>query len=233
MGYRAFIPGCTPQSLIRRFDRFRYAYDRASNRTWRENYEARQQSEALDEFYTYDALDRLTNMDRGTLSGTHPNYSAPASPAAEEDWTLSQTGNWSGYVRKTGGNTDLNQSREHNPVNEIADTSGDSDAITESTGPSWIDPAHDPAGNMTTAPRPGRGAETDAEETALTLLYDGWNRPAAAKIGETGVGRYEYDPASPRLRRAKRPEPPREEARGQRVAGRPRRRGRLPALFLQ
>ena len=34
------------------------------------------------------------------------------------------------------------------------------------------DPVHDEAGNVTTAPRPGRGAETDAEETALTLLYD-------------------------------------------------------------
>ena len=37
-------------------ERFRYAYNAASNRTWRENKLASDQSKALDEFYTYDGL---------------------------------------------------------------------------------------------------------------------------------------------------------------------------------
>ncbi|MCA9154824.1 MAG: hypothetical protein KDA38_08555, partial [Planctomycetales bacterium] len=42
-------------------DRFKYGYDRASNRTWRENTVSKNLSTPvyLDEFYTYDGLHRL------------------------------------------------------------------------------------------------------------------------------------------------------------------------------
>ena len=40
-------------------------------------------------------------------------------PAKEEDWTLDPTGNWTGYLTKTTGTTDLDQSRGHNKANEI------------------------------------------------------------------------------------------------------------------
>ena len=98
----------------------------------------------------------------------------------------------------------MDQDRDHNDANEI-DTDnvhGDADdPISELTDqPEWTDPVQDAAGNMTTAPRPGRGGEEDAEETALTLAYDAWNRLVEAKIGETTVGKYEYDPPAFRPR---------------------------------
>ena len=53
----------------------------------------------------------------------------------------------------------LDQSRSVNRVNEITD-------ITESTGPSWVTPAYDRNGNMTTIPKP-------ADPTAsFTATYD-------------------------------------------------------------
>ncbi len=102
-------------------DQFQYGYDRNSNRTSRDN----TQTTNLDELYGYDSLDRLANMDRGTLAG-----GAIASPIKEQDWTLDPTGNWSGYVTKTGGTTDLNQSRAHNPANEIGtENKGDKNGV--------------------------------------------------------------------------------------------------------
>ena len=59
-------------------------------------------------------------------------------PATETDYTLDQLGNWTGYVEKTAGGTDLNQSRVHNDANEIYHATYGS-AITESAGSSWID----------------------------------------------------------------------------------------------
>ena len=161
-----------------------------------------------DEFYTYDGLNRLKNMDRGALGGSHPSFTAPASPAAERDYALSATGNWSGYVEKASGSETLNQTREHNLANEIADTSGDSDAITQTAGPAWLDPAHDAAGNMTLAPRPGD--EADSAE-ALVLVYDAWGRlvkayvdadsDRTADVGEL-LTTHTYDGLNRRIRKA-------------------------------
>jgi hypothetical protein len=67
-------------------DRFQYAYDRNSSRISRDN----TLTAGLDELYAYDSLDRLTAMDRGTISG-----GSIASPVKEQDWTLDPTGNWS------------------------------------------------------------------------------------------------------------------------------------------
>jgi len=69
-----------------------------------------------------------------------------------EDWTLSATGNWSEYKIDADGDgnytaaADLDQDREHNLANEIADTSGDGDAIGQQADPdqtAWTDPNHD------------------------------------------------------------------------------------------
>ena len=90
------------------------------------------------------------------------------------------TGNWSDFLQKTSGSTDLNQDRTHNPVNEIT-------GITETVGTAWIDPVHDRAGNMTTLPKPSSPA------TGLTCTWDAWNRLVEVKEGATVVGRYEYD----------------------------------------
>ncbi len=60
---------------------------------------------AKDEYYTYDEVNQLVNMDRGD-----PNADKDAitgTPAREEDFTLDPTGNWTDYVQKTSGTTGL------------------------------------------------------------------------------------------------------------------------------
>ena len=81
----------------------------------------------------------------------------------------------------TGNGTwDLNQNRVNNTVNEITD-------ITESTGPSWVTPVYNKAGNMTTMPQP-------VDPTAsFTTTYDAWNRLVKIVEGANTVAEYEYD----------------------------------------
>mgnify|MGYP000858361248 CR=1 FL=1 len=155
-------------------DRFTYGYDRASNRTYRENTIA----SGKDEFYTYDAINRLKTFDRGDLNAGKTAISG--TPAKEEDWGLDMTGNWTDFLQKTSGSTDLDQDRTHNPVNEIT-------GITETVGTAWVDPVHDRAGNMTTVPKPS------SLSTALTCTWDAWHRLVEVKQGAVVVGRYEYD----------------------------------------
>ena len=155
-------------------DRFTYGYDRASSRLYRENTVA----SGKDEYYTYDDVNRLTVFDRGDLNANKDAISG--TPAKEEDWGLDMTGNWTDFLQKTSGSTDLNQDRAHNPVNEIT-------GITETVGTAWVDPVHDKAGNMTTLPKPSSLA------TALTCKWDAWNRLVEVKQSATVIGRYEYD----------------------------------------
>ncbi|MDA7980516.1 MAG: hypothetical protein MPJ50_17295, partial [Pirellulales bacterium] len=163
-------------------------YDRASNRSWRENTVSKALGTPvyLDEYYTYDGLNRLQNFDRGQLNVGKTAISG--TPFAEEDWTLDPLGNWSGYVQKTSGTTDLDQSRSVNKVNEISN-------ITETTGPSWATPAYDRAGNMTSVPKP-------VDLTAsYDCTYDAWNRLAKVKDGSYTIGVYEYDALFCRIRK--------------------------------
>ena len=130
----------------------------------------------------------VTNRDRGALNGGKTAISG--TPGKEEDFTLDGLGNFSGYVQKTTGSTDLSQSRSHNQANEIDTdaTHGDGDnAITESTGTAWADPVQDAAGNMTLAPRPASPA------SSFTLSYDAWNRLMTVVEGESTLAEYEYD----------------------------------------
>jgi RHS repeat-associated protein len=161
-------------------DRFKYGYDRASNRVWRENTVSKTMSTPvyLDEFYTYDGLHRLKTMDRGELNGTKTGITG--TPAREEDWSLDPLGNWSGYVQKTSGTTNLDQSRAVNRVNEITD-------ISETTGTSWITPSYDKNGNMSVVPRP------DDLANGYTCTYDAWNRLVKVEAGISTVAEYSYD----------------------------------------
>lgn len=164
------------------FDDFAYTYDRASNRLTRDL----SLTTGLDEKYTYDGLNRLANTERGTLSsGQLTNL------AFEQDWSLDELGNWSEFKQDDdGGDTwDLDQDRTHNDANEI----------TAITGGSWLTPAHDAAGNMTLAARPGD--EADAND-GLVLVYDAWNRLVEVHDDNDGDGvadagellaSYEYD----------------------------------------
>ena len=163
-------------------DRYRYGYDRAGNRLYREN----TTTSGKDEFYGYDAINRLIAFDRGDLNAGKTAISG--TPVREEDWNLDPLGNWPGYVQKTSGTTDLDQSRTHNKVNEIT-------AITATTGTDWADPVHDRAGNMTTIPKPSSPAD------ALSCQYDAWNRLVEVMDGQTLVGQYRYDGLNRRIRR--------------------------------
>ncbi len=175
--------------------RVKYGYDCASNRIWREDVVAAANSEDHDEFYTYDDLNRLVTFDRGNLTGTFPAYTGIAgTPGEEQDWALDQLGNWSGFVAKTSGTTDLNQTRYHNDVNEIDGNSGN--PITETVGTSWADPAYDAAGNMTTMPQPL------APASSYTLTYDAWNRLVEVEDGANTVQENEYNGLGERIVRS-------------------------------
>ena len=109
-------------------------------------------------------------------------------PTDAEDRSLDVTGNWTDYVQKTSGSTDLDQGRTQNEVNEITN-------ITETTGAAWVTPVQDKNGNMTTIPKPSSLAD------GLTCEYDAWNRLVEVKDGETVIGRYEYDAKNRRAKR--------------------------------
>jgi hypothetical protein len=98
-------------------DQYLYGHDRNSNRLYRTN----ELSADKDELYAYDGLDRLAKAERGT--GTTSASPSIASVKRERNYTLNALGDWSGYLTKadTGGglNTDLDQTRDHNAVNEI------------------------------------------------------------------------------------------------------------------
>jgi len=163
-------------------DQYRHGYDRASNRLYREN----TITTGKDEYYTYDGINRLVTFDRGDLNAQKTAISG--TPVREEDWTLDPTGNWTDYLQKTSGATDLDQDRTHNAVNEIT-------AITATTGPDWADPAHDRSGNTTTLPKPS--SPTDS----LTCQYDPWTRLVEVTDGQTVVGKYEYDALNRRVKK--------------------------------
>ena len=163
-------------------DRFTYGYDRDSSRLYRENTLVA----AKDEHYSYDDVNRLATFDRGDLNVGKDAISG--TPVKEEDWGLDMTGNWSDFLQKTSGSTDLDQDRTHNTVNEIT-------AISESVGTAWVDPVQDKAGNMTTLPKPSSPA------TGLTCKWDAWNHLVEVKQGATVVGRYEYDGLARRVKK--------------------------------
>jgi RHS repeat-associated protein len=162
-------------------DRFTYGYDRASSRLFRDNTVA----SAKDEYYTYDEVNRLATFDRGDLDAGKTAISG--TPVKEEDWALDMTGNWTDFLQKSSGTTDLNQDRAHNPVNEIT-------GITETVGTAWVDPVHDRAGNMTTMPKPS------SLNTALTCAWDAWYRLVEVKQGAVVMGHYEYDALGRRVK---------------------------------
>jgi RHS repeat-associated protein len=105
---------------------------------------------------------------------------ATGTPVRQMQWTLDATGNWSQYLTQTSGSTDLAQTRTSNTVNEIT-------ALTESTGPTWVTPAYDAAGNTTTMP------QVSDPTQSFTATYDAWNRMTGISASGTTVAKYQYD----------------------------------------
>ncbi|MGQ0633718.1 MAG: RHS repeat-associated core domain-containing protein [Planctomycetaceae bacterium] len=162
-------------------DRFKYAYDYAGNRTYRDIDSAIYATNNKDQAYTYDNLHRLVTSDQGTLSGT----TISGTPVREEDFTLDALGNWSTYLTKAAGVTDLNQSRTHNDVNEITQIAGSSTYI-----------GHDSAGNTVKAPKPSSWS------AAYTFVFDAWNRLVTVKDGANTVLALTYDGRNYRITKA-------------------------------
>ena len=89
--------------------------------------------------------------------------------AKEEDWTLDALGNWTGYVQKTNGSTDLNQARTFNAANETTQIDSSTTHV-----------AHDAAGNMTKLPKPSSWS------AHYDLVFDAWNRLVSVSDNDTG-----------------------------------------------
>ena len=162
--------------------RIGHGYDLAGNRIYREDVKAAAASVDLDEFYAYDGLHRVKNLDRGALNEGKTAISG--TPAWEEDWSLDALGNWNGYLQKTTGSTTLNQERTHNAANELVDTT------------TWYDPFHDEAGNMIIMPKP-----YSLTNNYFTATYDAWNRlvKLASFEEEYTDAAYEYDGLNQRI----------------------------------
>ena len=157
--------------------RIKHGHDRAGNRLYREEAD----TSDLDQLYGYDDVNRLTQSQEGTLSA---GKDAISSLNFKQQWSLDATGNWSGFKEDDDGSAtwDLDQSRTSNKVNEITD-------VTETAGPSWLTPAYNRAGNMTTIPQPGDPTQS------YTATYDAWNRLVKLKDGANTVAECVFDGA--------------------------------------
>jgi len=189
-------------------DRFKYAYDRTSNRTSRDPAaDSHTPPDANDNYYTYDGLDRLVKSNWGTLDGS--GVITDQNADANQAWSLDTVGNWSQFKWDTdggGGGTPITQTRAHNTANEIAGNGGN--PISGTGAANWVDPTYDPAGNMTAGPQPRY--ETADANTQL-YVYDAWNR--LTKIYEDAncndmiddpgelVATYSYDGQNRRIRK--------------------------------
>ena len=121
----------------------------------------------------YDALNRLTTFQRGTLNGT--NDSIVGSASKTQGWTLDAVGNWTAF----NSSDTTNQTRTFNARNEIATITGGNAAAT---------PTFDSNGNMT------------QDETGKKYVYDSWNR--ITKVEDAGgnvLESYSYDALGRRI----------------------------------
>ena len=140
----------------------------------------------LDILYAYDGLNRLTAYDRGDINSGH---TAITTLAFAQDWDLDQLNYWSAFDEDDDGDAtnELEPDRTHNDVNEIT-------TITATTGPNWVDPTYDGAGNMITGPTPG------AETSTQKYVYDAWNRLVKVTDGsDTTQATFGYDARNHRI----------------------------------
>jgi RHS repeat-associated protein len=155
-------------------NRYKYGFDRAGNRLWRQNVIV----SGLDEQYVYDGLYQVSQRLVGTLAAG----SIIGVPSEEENFTYDPSGNWPGYVVRNNGSVTLNQGRTHQLANQISSISSSSSTV-----------GYDADGNMTTMP------QVDNWGTAQTLAYDAWNRLVTVKQDTKILGTYQYDGLNRRI----------------------------------
>jgi hypothetical protein len=161
-----------------------YGYDRASNRTYREDLVAQAYDKDFDELYEYDGLHRLKKFHRGRLTDDDQTIT---SPTLQQGWVLDATGNWRNFTQNDQADPDqtLDQQRLANRVNEITQ-------IARTVGPDWTTPEYDKNGNMTVIPQP------KDMTTTFQGTWDAWNR--LVKLEEPNgsggwqtLAEYQYD----------------------------------------
>jgi RHS repeat-associated protein len=146
-------------------DEFTYGYDLSGNRMWRNVVPAESPYDVRDETYTYDCLNRLTEVRRGTVEGETIEEAGYA-----QSWILDAVGNWDNFTTDAdgaGSGQEVTEAREHDAANEITSI------------PGGITPAYDAAGNMVSGPKPG-SAPGDGQ-TGQTYTFDAWNRLVAVE----------------------------------------------------
>jgi RHS repeat-associated protein len=156
-------------------ERLFYGYDALSNRKWRKNEVA---PPGHDELYSYDGLNQIKSLKRGTLNEQHTTIT---SPTWQEDFSYDPTGNWAHYHTQTGQNPAFNQDRTHSQVNALTTLDNSTSLL-----------ASDSAGNMTRTPKPGNWIE------AYNMVWDAWNRLTTASQ-TSAVAAYSYDGLSRRV----------------------------------
>jgi RHS repeat-associated protein len=161
----------------------RHGYDRVGNRLYREDIAATNAGKSFDELYAYDGMNQLIDMQRGRLNTAKNGIASGKN--YQDNFAFDATGNWSTYKQDTtGAGFNLTQARTHNKANEIATIAGASTHV-----------AHDANGNMTKSVLPHNWA------TALTLVYDAWNRLVIARDGATTVATCSYNGLNHRVRK--------------------------------
>ncbi|MBL0922024.1 MAG: RHS repeat protein, partial [Phycisphaerales bacterium] len=139
-----------------------------------------------DERYAHDGLHRLTQADRGQVSGHAGTPSFSPGGTRGQQWSLDALGNWEGMVRDLTGNGvftdggDLEEIRTHNAANEIVTRN-----IEYPNPPNAAAFTHDAAGNLRTKQvYPGSGNYHDV----WTYTYDAWNRLVKVEVDPQGPG---------------------------------------------
>ncbi|MCX7386368.1 MAG: hypothetical protein NTX48_06845, partial [Planctomycetales bacterium] len=209
------VDNCLWKKSTTTLAQIQYGYDRASNRTWRDD----SVLTGYDELYAYDGLYRLNDQKRGTLTGT-----TITSGTFEQQWGLDATGNWKSFKQDNDGNGswELVQTRAANKVNEIT-------VVNNTTGAAWAKPDYDAAGNMIGIPNPPATTtgstpawvpfteaqwntfteaqwnafteNTGTTAQALSAQYDAWNRVVLITNGTQKVSENVYDARGYRIRK--------------------------------
>ena len=167
-------------------DRVKYGYDFASNRLWRANSVAADAGQHFDELYAYDRLYQLKDMQRGELSGDNTAI-VSGTLAFHETWGLDQTGNWQSYTQDTTGPGTPTLAQSAPP------TAPTRSPTLHSTGPGWVAPQYDAAGNITRIPHPLNPS------AGYAATWDAWNRLVDLADGASPIAGYAYDGLARRI----------------------------------
>ncbi|MBA3935992.1 MAG: RHS repeat-associated core domain-containing protein [Planctomycetes bacterium] len=173
-----------------------YTYDNLGNRLSRHPAwsVAPAAPSGIDESAGYDRLNRITKVNRGTLSS---GQILDASSVWNQNWTFDAVGNWLKLMTDADGGvgsaTALTQQRTFSAANEIS-------SLT-STGSTPIVPAYDLAGNIVSGPIPG------GIGTRQYYTWDAWNRLVKVNADSGGspgavIAQFRYGATGQRIRTA-------------------------------